>query len=210
MIEVKNPLARHGVFWMLMMPTMAILALPALLAPSSFSVSAEEVTFFERVLDRDVVTITAVADSWFNALFIQTHIASSVRDFFNGGQAGGNELLRRSGSLSRSYNDALWLMLYRGLWRLAGLWPVVIAIMLSLGLPCLIDGLMVRARKAYNFQFHNPVFFWSASHSLVLILGLGVFLPFLPIALTPAFLAGFTVLLCVGLWVTASNFQTGN
>jgi Domain of unknown function (DUF4400) len=210
MIEVNNPLAKHGVFWMFVMPTLALLALPALLSPASFVVSAQEITFFEHTLARNVPGITAAADRWFETLFIQTHIAPAVRDFFNSGQVGSNDLLRRSGSLSRSYNDALWLMVYRGLWRLAGLWPVVIAIALSLGLPCLIDGLMVRARKSYNFEFHNPVFFWSASHSLVLILGLGVFLPFLPIALTPAFLAGFTVLLCLGLWVTASNFQTGN
>ena len=211
MIEVKNQFAKHAVFWVFPLPLVAVLALPAILPPSDFGLSKEEVAFFAESLGRDVPAITAAADGIFDRMFIKTHIATSVRDFFVGGnREDGVDLMKTAGKVSRNYNNAVWLMIYRGLWRMCGLWPVVLSVMLALGMPCLVDGLAVRARKSYNFQFHNPVFFWSASHSLILIMGLGVFLPFMPYALSPLLLCSFAVLICGALWVTAANFQTGN
>lgn len=209
MIEVNNQFAKHAVFWIFALPLVAILGLPALLPASSFGLSRDEVDFFRTVLGRDVPAITVTTDAIFNTLFIKTKIAGYVRDFLIGFKSE-TGLAKAAGAVSRNYNDALWLMLYRGLWRICGLWPVVLSVIVALGMPCMVDGLAVRARKAYNFQFHNPVFFWSASHSLVMIAGLGVFLPFLPYSLSAVLLGAFTVLMCGALWVTASNFQTGN
>jgi hypothetical protein len=211
MIEVKNQFAAHGIFWLLSLPFVALLSLPALMSASSFVVSPQEVSFFSHVLMRDVKAIEHLADSWFKLLFEDTHITTMVRDFFNPAKTSGiTPLASKTISLGQNYNNGVWLMAYRGLYRIAGLWPVVLAVFLSLGVPCLFDGLAVRARKAYNFQFHNPVFFWSAGHLLILIMGLGVFLPFMPIALSSTILASFFGLFCGAIWITAANFQTGN
>ena len=210
-MEIKNQFAGHGIFWMLTLPLLAIVILPALLPSSDFKLTAAEVSFFRDVLGRSVNSVTKDADMVFNSLFVKTHIASFIGGFFrHSGELHGNALIRDTAVFSADYNNGLWLMVYRGLWRMCGLWPAMLAIAASLAAPCLIDGLMVRARKSYTFRFHNPVFFWTASHSVIIIIGLGVFLPFLPIGLTAISIVGFAVLLCAGVWVTAANFQTGN
>lgn len=210
MIEVKNQFASHGIFWLLSLPLVALLGLPAVMSASDFIVTPQEVGFFAHVLARDVKSVEHLADVWFNVLFENTHIASTVRDFFNPGKSSASPLSEKAISIGQNYNNGLWLMVYRGLYRISGLWPVVLAGSLALGVPCLFDGLAVRARKSYNFQFHNPVFFWSAGHLLILVMGLGVLLPFLPITLSMPILAGFFVLFFTAIWVTAANFQTGN
>ena len=210
MIEVKNQFASHGIFWILSLTFVALIGLPAVMSASTFIVTPEEVGFFAHVLMRDVKSVEHLADAWYRVLFEDTHIAVMVREFFNPGKTSGSALLAKTASIGQNYNNGLWLMVYRGLYRISGLWPVVLAVLLSLGIPCLVDGLAIRARKSYNFQFHNPVFFWSAGHLLILVIGLGVFLPFLPIALSTPILAGFFALFCMAIWITAANFQTGN
>ena len=208
MIEVKNQFAAHGIFWMLTLPLVAIVGLPAVMSASDFIVTPHEVRFFSKVLGRDTVSIEHLEDAWYKFLFEDTHIASTLREFFS--PVKGAASRGAFSSLGQNYNNGLWLMVYRGLYRISGLWPVALAVMLALGVPCLIDGLAVRARKSYNFQFHNPVFFWSAGHLLILVIGLGIFLPFLPIPLTIPVLAGFFAVFCGAIWITAANFQTGN
>ena len=208
MIEVKNQFAAHGIFWMLTLPLVAIVGLPAVMSASDFIVTPHEVRFFSKVLGRDTVSIEHLADAWYKFLFDDTHIASTLRDFFSPGKGAASR--GAFASIGQNYNNGLWLMVYRGLYRISALWPVALAVMLALGVPCLIDGLAVRARKSYNFQFHNPVFFWSAGHLLILVIGLGIFLPFLPIPLTIPVLAGFFAVFCGAIWITAANFQTGN
>ncbi len=213
MIEVKNQFANHLIFWSLVLPFVAVLVLPAFMASNNFAISEPEIAFFKNVLNQDTEQITATCDSVFNSAFVETKIATAFRDFFapraarNGPESG---LMSLSSNFSRNYNNSLWLMVYRGIWRITGLWPIVLSLFLAIGLPCLVDGLAVRARKSYNFQFHNPVFFWSASHSVIIVIGLGIFLPFLPYALSPVVMVCFFVAFCACLWVTASNFQTGN
>ncbi|ABM39614.1 DUF4400 domain-containing protein [Polaromonas naphthalenivorans] len=211
MIEIKNQFANHLIFWSFALPLVGVLGLPALLPSGDFVISDAEVTFFKNVLAKDTGAITASCDALFNSLFVKTHIAPAFKEFFAPAlSAGENPLGSMANKFSSDYNNALWLMVYRGIWRLTGLWTIVLSVLMSLGIPFLIDGLAVRARKSYNFQFHNPVVFWTASHSMILVVGLGIFLPFLPYALNPGLLLGFCVMFCASLWITAANFQTGN
>lgn len=211
MIEIKNQFANHLIFWSFALPLVGVLGLPAFLPAADFVISETEVAFFNDVLAKDTVSITAACDALFNTLFVKTHVAQAFKEFFAPeASQGKNPLGSMASQFSSNYNNALWLMVYRGIWRLTGLWSLVLSVLLALGLPCLIDGLAVRARKSYNFQFHNPVVFWTASHSMILVIGLGIFLPFLPYALNPVVLLGFCVMFCASLWITAANFQTGN
>lgn len=213
MIEVKNQFANHLIFWVLALPLVALLTLPAMMESDKFIITQSEVSFFKDVLQKDTTSITVSADDTFNSLFIKTMIAPSVREFLTPrrtDQLSGVKMVSIASKVSSNYNTALWLMVYRGIWRITGLWTTVLTILFALGLPCLVDGLATRATKSYNFRFHNPVLFWSSLHSMILILGLGVFLPFLPYALNPSIMTSFLVVFCASLWVTAANFQTGN
>lgn len=211
MIEIKNQFANHLIFWAFALPLVGVLSLPAFLPSGDFVISQEEVTFFKDILIKDTLAITASSDYLFNSLFVKTHIAPSFKEFFAPGiSTGENPLGSMANKFSSDYNNALWLMVYRGIWRFTGLWTIVLSVLMTVGIPCLIDGLAVRARKSYNFQFHNPVVFWTASHSMILVVGLGIFLPFLPYALNPVLLLGFCVMFCASVWITAANFQTGN
>ncbi len=133
-----------------------------------------------------------------------------MKSFFN---TPDNQLVQTPGAfktIASNYNDAFWFMVYRGVWRISAIWPVVLIFILAMGVPSMIDGLVTRAKKASDFGNHNPVYFWTASQSLILVMGLSFFLPFIPIAFTPTLFLGFTAAMCISLWVTASNFQTGN
>lgn len=213
MVEIKNQFANHLLFWAFVIPLVAILALPSMLPAKDFAITDAEMTFFNDVIGKDASEITRNCDALFDQLFIKTNIAPAFRDFFAPSPSKYGPDVKSSmiaTSFSRNYNNAMWLMVYRGLWRITGLWTTVLAVILAAGIPCLVDGLSVRARKSYNFQFHNPVVFWTASHSLIFVVGLGVFLPFLPYSLSPMVLLGFCVVFCGALWITATNFQTGN
>lgn len=212
MVEVKNQFAKHVIFWVLTLPILAILLLPVFIPPHEFSVDKKEIAFFQDTLDVDVASVTRRSEAAFQSFFVDTGIFQSVKSilasddkgFMRGSAAGG------MASFSNTYHTALWLLLYRAIWRITAIWPAALAIVLAMGIPALLDGLVVRARKSYTFEFHNPVYFWTASHSLIIVFGIAAILPLLPMAMTPMVIAAFTLLLCISLWITAANFQTGN
>ena len=211
LIEPKNQFANHVIFWMLGVPFLGILLLPAFLEPKSLILDASEKLFFHDVLGRDLVAITSQTESIFKYLFVDTGIFAGMKSLLGGGE--GNSLghfYAFASKLSSSYNTAFWLLIYRAIWRVCALWPALLSIFLCLGIPSLVDGLSIRARKSFTFEFHNPVYFWTSSHLLVLVLGLAVVLPLLPIAMTGVLIGVFCLILCTTIWTTAANFQTGN
>jgi len=212
MFEVKNQFAKHVIFWLLTLPILAILLMPAFIAPHEFTVDTAEKRFFQDVMDIDVRAVSAQADLRFKHLFVDTGAFGYTKSVMvSGGVSAGKSPSPGSlSSFSGTYHTALWLMLYRAIWRIQAMWPAAIAIVLAMGIPSLVDGLAVRARKSYTFDFHNPVYFWTASHSLIIVFGIGAVLPLLPMAMTPLVIAAFTALLCTSVWITAANFQTGN
>jgi hypothetical protein len=210
MLEVKNQFAKHVIFWVLTLPILAILLLPVFIPPHEFSVDKKEIAFFQNTLDVDVTAVTRRSEAAFQSLFVDTGIFQSIKSILVSDARG---FMRADGgmaSFSNTYHTALWLLLYRAIWRITAIWPAALAIVLAMGIPSLLDGLVVRARKSYTFEFHNPVYFWTASHSLIIVFGIAAILPLLPMAMTPMVIAAFTLLLCTSLWITAANFQTGN
>ncbi len=210
MVEIKNPYARHALLWTWLMPLVAIIVLPAFLPASSFRVDPEELRMFSDTLGQDIAGVTRQADAIFTAMFVRTGVYEAVTEFFH---TVGAPLQQGTAKASRDFNtgyaQCLFLMLYRAIWRLCGILSITAGIVVGIGLPTLLDGLMIRARKAYNFEMHNPVYFWTAGHTVVMLIGATLFLPLLPLQLSLPILFGTLGLLFAVVWVTAANFQTG-
>lgn len=209
MIEIKNTYARHAMFWMWLMPLIAVLTMPLVINSANFYIEPNEVKMFSEYLGQDSEKIKKQADQIFTSAFVTPGIYKAVNDFLAPSRSEFGRKARGHEDISENYSQSLWLLLYRAIWRMCGIWSIALALLVCIGLPALVDGLMVRARKSFNFELHNPVYFWSAGHTVVLIMGLAMFLPFLPFQLSLPLLLGSIFLLCVGIWVTAANFQTG-
>jgi hypothetical protein len=210
-IEVKNNFARHGILWWITLPIAAVLVLPMFFSESRFHVAPSELDFFAG-WGRDVGAISRMADAIFRAAFVDTRIARYVSEFFvpSNSAPWHSRVAQGAAEISQTYNNALWMMVYRGVWRCCALWPIYLAIVISMVIPAFVDGLVTRAKKSFNFRFHNPVYFYSSMHTAVLVLGLGVFLPILPVDLNGLYVGGFAAMLSLAFWVTAANFQTGS
>jgi hypothetical protein len=210
MIKVENKFARHSIFWFWSLPIIAILVMPIFFSPAAFKVTPEEMITFANIMDIDADATTLRANAIFSAIFIETGIYAAVNNFFHT-QVGNFQMSGQvqAQRVNSTYASALWLMFYRGIWRLTALWPAVLSIIVAMGIPSLIDGWAMRAKKSYTFESHNPVYFWSASHTFIMVLGLGFFLPLTPVTLTPIAFLFYSLMLCLTCWVTAANFQTG-
>lgn len=210
MIEVKNQFARHTLFWILLMPFLAIMLMPALMNAQSLKLPKSEVQAL-RQLGQDPADVTRKANAAFAELFVNTGFMTGVEKLFRAKANHGDPAsVRNSERISQGYLTGMWHMLYRAIWRLVGLWPVLSVLLLAVILPAIIDGLVTRSTKLDQFKPHNPVFFWGATHTAISTAGLFLFLPFLPVPLSVWMLYGVVLLVASSLWVTSSNLQTGN
>jgi len=209
MIEVKNQFARHGLFWFWVLPFALFLLVPAMVEREEMRVPREEVKML-YLLGQDAGDVTKRADEIYHDLFVSTGlVAWSKKLFMSEAKEDDPPFFRNLARSTSKYHENVWNMVYRAIWRLAGLWPTFVALMLSVALPSLVDGLVVRAKKVDVFESHNPVFFWSAGHSLVMVVGIFVLLPLLPYPISLTILYGSIAAIAAALWITASNFQTG-
>lgn len=210
MIEVKNQFARHGLFWLWVLPLALFLLVPAMVERESMRVPRQEIQML-YLLGQDAGAVTERADALYQSLFVETRLMESSRKLFLSEMKQDDPAFFRNLARStQTYHDNLWNMVYRAVWRLAGLWPILLALMLSVVLPSLVDGLVVRAKKVDVFESHNPVFFWSAGHALVMVVGVFMLLPLLPYPISLTILYGTVALIAAALWVTAANLQTGS
>jgi hypothetical protein len=219
MFEAKNHFIKHLLFWMGLLLFFVVLA-PALLGKPTYSMSNTEREYFTSI-GVDTNQAEKRAFNTFKGLFIDTGIRSTLNKFFkptvsvdknygSGSVAPSqNQAFGRMGEISSKYIDGFWATLYKGLIRIHILWPIMLSVLLCLGIPCLIDGIVARTKKNYNFAYHNPVYFWTSGHSVVIVLGMSILLPFLPFSITMLAVTAFSVILCGSIWLLASNFQTG-
>lgn len=209
MIEIKNQFARHSLFWFWVLPFALFLFVPAMVPREEMRVPREEVKML-YLLGQDAAKITERADEIYQDLFVATGLVGWTKKLFMSEvKEDDPKFFRNLARSTTRYHENLWNMVYRAIWRLAGLWPTFVALMLAVALPALIDGLVVRAKKVDVFESHNPVFFWSAGHSLVMVVGVFVLLPLLPYPISINILYGSIAAIAAALWITASNFQTG-
>lgn len=208
MIEVKNQFASHTLFWIWVLPFALFLLVPAFVDRESMRVPPAEIALMKE-LGQDVDMVTNRADKIFNSVFADMALWS--KGFLAKGVKQEDPVVfRNAARFSQNYYQNLWHMVYRAVWRLAGLWPTFMALAFGIALPALIDGLVVRAKKVDVFQSHNPMLFWGAGHSLVTVAGVFVVLPLLPYTISMQVLYGSVVAIAAALWVTAANLQTGS
>lgn len=203
--SVKNSHVSHLVFWVFFLPLLAIILLPLVLPEQNIDES--EVKMMEA-FNVDVVKLQERTSGTFSTLFVATGAMGATEAFFSakGAPAG----TQQHATFSMKWIRGVWLMTYKMIWRWYALLGVFFFPMLALCIPAAVDGFTVRARKRYEFETSNPVFFYSSTHALTFVLGIFCFLPLAPLTLSAIVLLGLLATLTVAVWIAASNFQTGS
>lgn len=203
--SVQNSHFSHLVFWVFFLPLLAIILLPLVLPDQNIDESEVKMMAAFNV---DVDKLQERTSGTFSAMFVGTGVMSATEAFFSpkGAPAG----TQKQTSFSTKWIRGVWLMTYKMIWRWHALLSVFFLPMLALCIPAAVDGFTVRARKRYEFETSNPVFFYSSAHVLTLVLGVFCFLPLAPLTLSAIVLLGLLAALTVAVWIAASNFQTGS
>lgn len=199
-VSVQNSFGRHYILWSIFLPVLALLLVPLVIPDQTLTQSEVDMV---ANLGVDVPSLTQSVDHRFSALFVDNGLMAKTQAFFGGGKGGALDF-------ASAWINGVWMMLYKATWRFFALKSIFLLPLLVLAIPAAVDGFMVRATKKYRFENSNPVFFYSSMHIMVLMLGLFTFLPLAPFSLSAMILLSMIILLVVGIWFTASNFQTGS
>lgn len=199
-VSVNNSFGSHLILWCLFLPILSLVFIPLVLPDQP--ISEAEVAMVTS-LNIDISALTESANNKFTSAFIETGIKPKTEAFFHGNGALGSQ------GFAQKWITGVWMMIYKALWRGYVLAQVFFLPLLVLAIAAAVDGSGVRARKKYTFETPNPVFFYSATHLVVLMTGLFTFLPLAPISLSTSVLVALLVALAAGVWFSAANFQTG-
>jgi hypothetical protein len=209
--SINNTFVRHTVFWTLFLPLISIIFLPVLF--SNQDIDPKEQEMVQR-LGVNIEKVTNRTNHIYTTAFINTGILPRTEDFFSGDIIGSKKynipIAAASSKFSSSWIRGVWTLIYKGLWRLNMLISIFFIPMLLLCIPAAIDGSAIRAKKRYDFGSNNPVFFYSSLHIAVLVFGLFIYLPLMPVTLTSGILGVFLAALAIAIWVASSNLQTGS
>lgn len=208
---IKNTFLSHLVFWVVFLPFLSYLLLP--LVMDTQNIDPREMTFVSNYVP-DMHRVNEKSAHIFSALFVDTGAMSVTEDFFSGARAPtkhnyDSSFGNMSAAWAATWIHGVWSMIYKSIWRFNALMSIALFPTLALAAAAIVDGFSTRAKKQYNFERSNQVFFYTSTHTAVLIIGMFVFLPIVPIALTAEVIAGFMFMLTVALWFATSNFQTG-
>jgi hypothetical protein len=208
MIEIKNQFARNILFWIVTLPVLFLLLAPVMLDSEDFKVPAEEIQTL-KTLGRDTKAITEQANAIFRSAFVDTGAVAYSHSLLTTATPITQHGVKVAADVSNSYVLGFWHLVYRAVWRIAGLWPVLSVLLLCVVLPAIVDGLAIRGRKLDQFRQHNPVIFWASAHSAISVAGVFMILPLLPIPISVTVLYLAVAGVALSLWTTASNLQTG-
>lgn len=206
---IKNSFMSQVVFWLFFLPVLTLIFMP--LMHFEGDIEVQELTMISNA-GVSLEEVNAATKDKFAAWFVDTGIyPASLAFFSNTTDIGYNMTTMATQAQSFGYDwvTSFWGIIYKGMWRLHALFWVYVAAIGAICLPCLLDGLMVRARKRYQFQSHNPLVFNMSTHTAVMVLGLLLYIPLIPFSLTPVIVAVFIGFLGLALWWAAANFQTG-
>lgn len=203
-ISVNNSFGSHFILWSMFLPVLALIFVPLFMPEQHIDES--EIAMVSG-FSLNVVELTEATNATFSRVFIETGVMSGTEKWFGGDGAGE---FQKNSKYAASWIRGVWLMIYKAMWRVNVLTTIFFLPLLALLIPAAIDGFVVRARKKYRFENSNPVFFYSSMHMVVLMFGMFAFLPLAPITLSSNALFGLLACLSLGVWTTASNFQTGS
>lgn len=209
---IKNTFMSHLVFWVLFLPVLTVIFLP--LMPFDLNIAPEELQMVERS-GTDMAKLSQTVNGRFSAMFIHTGIMPGSESLFGGSKSKDDQVValqfaEEASKVAGGWVRGMWMVVYRSMWRIHALAKIYASVIIAICIPALIDGLAVRGRKRYQFENTNPVFFYFSSHTVVLVVGLLVYLPLSPIPLTPYIIAAFMAFLGASIWWASSNFQTGS
>lgn len=160
-----------------------------------------------RDLGVDIDDLTAETNKTFSDMFISNGMMSNTEQFFSAGENARFHTFE-SGWAAK-WIRGVWLMIYKAIWRMKALWLIFFLPAVALCIPAAFDGIMARAKKKYEFGSFNPVAFYSSTHLISFIIGMFVFLPLTPIALSTVILTLMLLGIAAAVWVAASNLQAG-
>jgi hypothetical protein len=207
----KNTFVNHTMFWVVVVPFFIIFVYPGFFVdPKSPPVEQTEIEALER-MGRDPRLIDQVAIDRFGRWFSDTKmIERSVHFFVSTKHDERVPLAGDTANFLGQWIRNVWLLVYRAVWRFEAFGHLFGVLIAGIVVPCFIDGMTTRQIKRYTFGYHNPVYFYTAKHATILLLGVSITIPWFPVPLTYfvwAMLAGFLGLTA---WFVASNFQTGS
>ncbi len=196
----KSSFASHLWLWWIAMLG-AIILMPWLMSPQSLQIGALEVRTAQHIGDVPS-EVTHAANTSFDAWFVQTGAVGATR-----------KLAEHSMNLivvsPQRYWVGFWSLAYRAIWRVKAFAWAYLYGLIAIVAPTVFDGIMVRVRKRYSFGYQNPAYFHGGTHLAIFFVGLSVFIPFAPFALTELTLVASVLCIAVALWVAAANTQTG-
>lgn len=204
----KSEFNQHILFWWLLAPLVALLILPGVMAPESFQVAPAEVRFLSNWGGQHR-EVTASADEKFERWFVAPGWVKRSVSLTQPQRMGGLGLSAGATGWLRDWVTGFWMLVYRVLWRVLALGPLYLTAAIGFALPAFVDGIGSRLKKRYDFGQHNPIFFYSSMHFVLLAIGLAMFVPITPLTLTPMVLGGFFLATAAAVWVMAANLQTG-
>lgn len=209
-VSVSNTFARHTVFWLLFLPLMSIIFLPLLIKDQN--IHSEEMSLIAD-MGVDLQSVSDRTNRIYTSLFIETGILPATESLFGTDEYIASKHTHdgviENTKFAGGWIRGVWQMLYKAIWRVNILISIFLLPVLFLCIPAAIDGFSTRAKKQYRFENSNPVFFYTSTHTALLIIGLFLYLPLIPFALSSYLLAGFLFALGVSIWIATSNFQTG-
>ncbi|MGT2455692.1 DUF4400 domain-containing protein [Cupriavidus basilensis] len=204
----KSEFNQHILFWWLLAPLVALLILPAVMAPESFQIEPAEVRFLSNWGGQHR-EVTRRADEKFARWVVAPRWVERSVSLTQPLGVGGPALSAGATGWLRDWVTGFWMLLYRVLWRVLALGPLYLTAAIGFALPAFVDGIGSRLKKRYDFGQHNPIFFYSSMHFVLLAIGLAMFVPITPLTLTPMVLGGFFLATAAAVWVMAANLQTG-
>ncbi|MBN3761053.1 DUF4400 domain-containing protein [Burkholderia sp. Ac-20365] len=194
-------------FWWLIAPILSAMLFPAFMPAEGLQIQAPEVDFAIQC-DRDLAQINESARANFDAWFVQTGILRQTLTSSVHAEDTGWSGYSWMGGMTHKWFAKFWMFTYRVIWRWTAFWPLYIAGIFGIVAPCLGDGLVVRARKRYEFGSYNPLAFNIWGTLLSLGIGLMIYLPMWPWSLTAIVMASLFCGLGGFAWFATANFRT--
>lgn len=206
MARSTNPFVKQIYFWWLIAPLLSALLFPAFCSVETLKIQPPEQELVEQC-HRDLQTINERATDHFNSWFVSTGLVARSLAEPQRAEASGWNGYTWMGTMSHTWFSRFWLFTYRVIWRWTAFWPLYIAGVFGIAGPCLADGLVMRAKKRYEFGQYNPLAFNVSGTLFALAIGWFIYLPMLPVALTGVIMASFFGILGAFAWFTTANFQ---
>jgi hypothetical protein len=203
-----NPFVSRVYFWWLIAPVLSAMLFPAFLTVQQLQISQHEADFAEETR-QDVVEVNQTAAGCFNDWFVTNGIlARTMSDSSRADASGAVEASWIVGTL-HAWFVKFWLFTYRCMWRWIAFWPLYVSGILGIALPCLVDGMVARSKKRYDFGQYNPLAFGVSGRFFAILIGWLFYVPMLPLPLTGALMASLFCAFGLFAWLTTANFQRG-